>query len=70
MKVQKETLEKWNSLYTIGDIPAIVDSLPENQKVTNETIRVCLKKGEFKRMTTYYAILKYYSKREKILAKG
>lgn len=69
MKVEKETLDKWQSLYAIGDIPSIVDSLPENQRVTNETIRVCLKRGEFKRMSTFDAVNKFYTKRAKELAK-
>jgi len=67
MTVAKELKDKWQSLYTYGDISAIQRSMPKKIRVTDENIRVCVKMGEFANLNVFEAVVKFYKAKEKMI---
>lgn len=59
MEIPKEILEKWKQLRSHGDTEKIASSMPEDVKVSDETIRRVFTSGQcnddvFKAMATFY----------------
>jgi hypothetical protein len=59
MEVPKELLEKWKQLRAHGDTEKIASSMPEETRVSDETIRRVFSQGQcnddvFKAMASFY----------------
>lgn len=67
MEIPKELLEKWKVLRSQGDTKAIVDSMPDGQKVNPQTIRNAFNEGECN-PEVFKAMAEFYTKRAESIA--
>jgi hypothetical protein len=64
MKVDKKLLDKWKDLALFGDGEAISESMPEDTRVTGQTIRTLIRTGEYRSIDVLEAVIEFYKKRE------
>lgn len=67
MEIPKELLDKWSKLTAYGDPKKIVESMPENERVTEQAIRNALNDGACSD-TVFKAIAEFYKNRAEIIA--
>lgn len=65
MKVAKELLDKWKDLALFGDGEAISQSMPEDTRVTGQTIRTLIRTGEYRSLNVLEAVIAFYKERDK-----
>lgn len=64
MKVEKEINDKWNSLFTHGDIAKIRAIMPVDETVSKETIRRQLRSGVYTNTAVLKAVAAFYKGKE------
>lgn len=67
MEIPKELLKKWKVLKAFGDPGDIVLSMPEHERVSEQTIRNAFENGKCSEMV-FKAMAEFYQKRAEIIA--
>ena len=60
-----DLFEKWNKLYTKGDIAEIKKKMSENHAVTDESIRKQFRDGQYSNLEILKAVSTYFEAKEK-----
>ena len=59
-----DLFEKWNKLYTKGDVAEIKKKMSENHAVTDESIRKQFRDGQYSNLEILKAVSAYYEDKE------
>ena len=69
MEMEQSVMERFKKLYLQGDYAEIQKLMPSHRVRTTERIRQCFKSGKYKSKFMFDAVVKFYTTREKELAK-
>lgn len=56
--------EKWQRLFSFGDIEKILKQLPENERLTHEGLRKQFRSGKYRTVAALRAVSEYYKGKE------